>query len=83
MFKKTPAECGEKLTHDGVSLLRTEDLTGGLWLPGDGSGSPTDLTMSLAAGARKNGVKIVEGVGVSSIRTAALAGMGCSKVRCI
>ncbi len=45
------------------------------------TGSPTDLTMSLAAGARMHGVQIVEGVGVSSIRTAALAGMGCSKVQ--
>ena len=36
--------------------------------------------MSFAAGARKRGVQIAEGVGVAKIRTAALAGLGCSKV---
>ena len=75
----TPRECAEKMTHDGVSLLRTDDLVGGLWLPGDGSGSPTDLTMSFAAGARQLGVAIHEGVSVRSVLTAAVAG-GVNKV---
>ena len=76
----TPAECGQMMMGDGAPLIRTDDLVGGLWLPGDGSGSPTDLTMSLAAGARANGVEIHEGVAVSSFRTAALPGLGCSKL---
>src|SRR6187399_2984022 len=41
-------------------LLRTEDLQGGLWIPGDGKANPADLTMSLAKGARNRGVKIAE-----------------------
>ena len=60
----TPEECGKMMSHDGVDLIRTEDLTGGLWLPGDGSGSPTDLTMSMVKGARLLGVNIKEGTGV-------------------
>jgi 4-methylaminobutanoate oxidase (formaldehyde-forming) len=76
----TPRECGEKMSHDNIQLIRTDDLVGGLWLPGDGSGSPTDLTMSFAAGARKLGVKIFEGVGVRTFRTAMLGASGVSKV---
>ena len=71
----TPSECNEKMN----GLLRTDDLVGGLWLPGDGSGSPTDLTMSFAAGARQLGVSIFEGVGVRGFRTASVGG-GTSKV---
>ncbi len=37
-------------------LLRNDDLHGGLWFPGDGKANPTDLTMSLAKGARLRGV---------------------------
>ena len=76
----TPRECGQKMSHDGVELLRTDDLVGGLWLPGDGSGSPTDLTMSFAAGARQRGVAIHEGVRVERIRTASLGASGVSKL---
>lgn len=70
----SPRECGEKYSHDGVELMRYDDLKGGLWLPGDGSGSPTDLTMSLAAGARQRGVSIREGVRVEKFLTANYAG---------
>jgi 4-methylaminobutanoate oxidase (formaldehyde-forming) len=31
-----------------VPLLRTDDLSGAVWLPGDGKANPADLTMSLA-----------------------------------
>jgi glycine/D-amino acid oxidase-like deaminating enzyme len=41
-------------------LLRTDDLTGAVWIPGDGKANPTDLTQSLARGARMRGVRIVE-----------------------
>ncbi len=50
-------------------LLRTDDLHGGLWIPGDGKANPADLTMSLAKGARNRGVKIVEGVEVVGVLT--------------
>ena len=60
--------------ESAAGALRTDDLVGGLWLPGDGSGSPTDLTMSFAAGARQLGVSIFEGVGVRGFRTASVGG---------
>jgi len=50
-------------------LLRTDDLHGGLWIPGDGKANPADLTMSLAKGARNRGVKIVEDVEVIGVLT--------------
>ena len=40
--------------------MRTDDLVGAVWLPGDGKANPTDLTQSLAKGARNLGVKIFE-----------------------
>jgi glycine cleavage system aminomethyltransferase T/glycine/D-amino acid oxidase-like deaminating enzyme len=45
-----------------VPILRTDDLAGGVWIPGDGKANPTDLTQSLAKGARMRGATIVEGV---------------------
>jgi len=39
----------------------------GIWLPEDGSASPTDLTMAYAAGARNSGAKLVENCGVDKI----------------
>ena len=48
-------------------LLRSDDLQGGIWIPGDGKANPTDLTMSLAKGARNRGVKIVEGAEVTGV----------------
>src|ERR1700692_1262782 len=42
-------------------ILRTDDLAGAVWIPGDGKANPTDLTQSLAKGARMRGVRIVEG----------------------
>ncbi|MEP6876304.1 MAG: FAD-dependent oxidoreductase, partial [Burkholderiales bacterium] len=50
-------------------LLRTDDLHGGLWIPGDGKANPADLTMSLAKGARNRGVKIVEDIEVIGVLT--------------
>ncbi|HVF62674.1 MAG TPA: FAD-dependent oxidoreductase [Casimicrobiaceae bacterium] len=48
-------------------ILRTDDLAGAVWIPGDGKANPTDLAMSLAKGARNGGAAIVEGVEVTSI----------------
>jgi 4-methylaminobutanoate oxidase (formaldehyde-forming) len=45
--------------------MRTDDLLGGIWLPGDGKVNPTDLTQSLAKGARQAGATVREGVRVT------------------
>src|SRR5512139_4156465 len=45
-------------------LMRTDDLQGAVWLPGDGKANPADLTIALAKGARNGGVRIFEGVRV-------------------
>jgi 4-methylaminobutanoate oxidase (formaldehyde-forming) len=49
-------------------ILRTDDLVGAVWIPGDGKANPTDLTQSLAKGARLLGATIVERVRVGGIR---------------
>jgi 4-methylaminobutanoate oxidase (formaldehyde-forming) len=51
-----------------VPLLRTDDLAGGVWIPGDGKANPTDLTQSLARGARSGGAKIFEGTMVTGVQ---------------
>ncbi|MDP1969166.1 MAG: FAD-dependent oxidoreductase, partial [Burkholderiaceae bacterium] len=58
----TPTEAGER-----YPVMRTDDLQGALWLPGDGKANPADLTMSLAKGARMRGVRIAEGVEVTGV----------------
>jgi 4-methylaminobutanoate oxidase (formaldehyde-forming) len=56
-----------KRAGDLYPLLRTDDLEGAIWIPGDGKVNPADLTMSLAKGARNRGVKIVEDVEVTGV----------------
>ncbi|MBI4923350.1 MAG: FAD-dependent oxidoreductase [Devosia nanyangense] len=46
-------------------LMDTSDLIGASWLPTDGQASPSDITQSLARGARIHGAKIFEGVRVT------------------
>ena len=58
----TPAEIAAR-----VPFMRTDDLQGGMWIPGDGKANPTDLTMSLAKGARNGGAKLIEGVEVTGV----------------
>ncbi len=58
----TPKEAG-----DLYPVMRTDDLHGALWIPGDGKANPADLCMSLAKGARNRGVKMVEGVEVTGV----------------
>ncbi len=58
----TPAEAGAL-----YPVMRTDDLQGAIWIPGDGKANPADLTMSLAKGARQRGVRIVEGVEVTGV----------------
>ncbi|MBI3453325.1 MAG: FAD-dependent oxidoreductase, partial [Rhodospirillales bacterium] len=49
-------------------LMRTDDLAGAVWLPGDGKANPTDLTQALAKGARQGGVRIFEKTRVTGLR---------------
>ncbi|MAS06556.1 MAG: FAD-dependent oxidoreductase [Ahrensia sp.] len=46
-------------------LMDTSDLVGASWLPTDGQASPSDITQSLAKGARMHGAKIHEQVRVT------------------
>jgi 4-methylaminobutanoate oxidase (formaldehyde-forming) len=55
-------------------LMRTDDLQGAVWLPGDGKANPADLTLALAKGARNRGVKIFEGVRVTDPSVVAVDG---------
>ena len=41
-------------------VLATEDLVGAIWLPGDGTANPVDVTASLARGARQGGARVFE-----------------------
>ena len=51
-------------------LMDVSDLIGASWLPTDGQASPSDITQSLAKGARMHGARIVEGVRVTGFRMA-------------
>jgi 4-methylaminobutanoate oxidase (formaldehyde-forming) len=77
----TPREAG-----DLYPVMRTDDLQGAMWIPGDGKANPADLTMSLAKGARKRGVRMLEGVEVTGVITEAgrVAGVRTAQgdVRC-
>ncbi|HYB40831.1 MAG TPA: FAD-dependent oxidoreductase, partial [Candidatus Methylomirabilis sp.] len=57
-------------------LMRTDDLTGAVWLPGDGKGNPADITAALARGARANGVAVFEKTRVTAIKVAGGAAVG-------
>jgi 4-methylaminobutanoate oxidase (formaldehyde-forming) len=46
-------------------LMEVGDLVGASWLPTDGQASPSDITQSLARGARMHGATIVENVRVT------------------
>jgi 4-methylaminobutanoate oxidase (formaldehyde-forming) len=59
-----PSEAGELWP-----VMRTDDLRGAVWLPGDGKANPTDLTQSLARGARMRGARIVENVRITGVQT--------------
>jgi 4-methylaminobutanoate oxidase (formaldehyde-forming) len=59
----SPAEAGRLWP-----LMRTDDLAGAVWIPGDGRTNPIDTTLALARGARQGGATIVENVSVTGIR---------------
>jgi 4-methylaminobutanoate oxidase (formaldehyde-forming) len=56
-----------KEAQDLWPLMQVDDVVGAAFLPMDGQVSPTDITMSLAKGARQGGVTIAEGVKVTGI----------------
>ncbi len=60
----TPQEAQDKWP-----VMQVDDVKGGLWMPGDGKANPTDLTQSLAKGARMGGAKVIEGIKVTDILT--------------
>jgi len=60
----TPKQAGEK-----YPIMRTDDLVGAVWLPGDGKANPADITQALARGARNGGVRILEQTRVTAIGT--------------
>ena len=70
-------------------LMNVDDLVGATFLPTDGQASPSDITQSLAKGARMHGAKLFEGVRVtgfdvvegtiSAVRTGA-GRIACEKV---
>ncbi|MFO1325833.1 MAG: FAD-dependent oxidoreductase [Rubrivivax sp.] len=62
----TPKEAG-----DLYPVMRTDDLQGAIWIPGDGKANPADLCMSLAKGARNRGARLLEHVEVTGVLTEA------------
>jgi heterotetrameric sarcosine oxidase gamma subunit len=48
-------------------VMAVDDVVGALWLPGDGTANPTDLTLALAKGARMRGAQVVERTRVVAI----------------
>ena len=60
----SPQEAGDKWP-----VMRTDDLVGGVWLPGDGKANPADITQALARGARNGGAIVREGIRVTGIET--------------
>ncbi len=60
----SPQEAGDKWP-----VMRTDDLVGGVWLPGDGKANPSDITQALARGARSGGATVREGIRVTGIET--------------
>lgn len=49
-------------------LMQVDDLVGASWLPTDGQASPSDITQSLAKGARMHGANLIEGVRVTGFQ---------------
>ena len=77
----SPQQAGER-----YPLMRTDDLQGAIWIPGDGKANPADLAMSLAKGARNGGVRIIEDIEVTGVISGQgrVAGVrtGQGEVRC-
>ena len=59
-------------------LMRTDDLAGAVWIPGDGRTNPIDTTLAMARGARQGGATILDNVTVIGIRRERGAATGVS-----
>lgn len=57
-----------KEAQDLWPIMDVSDLVGAAFLPTDGQASPSDITQSLAKGARMHGARICEGVSVIGFR---------------
>jgi len=60
-------EVSPREVADLFPFARTDDLLAGFYVPGDGRVNPVDATMSLAKGARRQGVTIAQGVTVADV----------------
>lgn len=58
----TPGEVAERWP-----LVKTDDLSGGIWMPKDGQVNPADVTMAMAKGARMGGATLLENAKVTKI----------------
>jgi glycine cleavage system T protein len=58
----SPSEVKDRYPH-----LNVDDVCGAIYLPKDGQGDPTNITLAMAKGARQMGAKVFEGVKVNSI----------------
>src|SRR4029077_20410551 len=61
--------------------MRTDDLTGALWLPDDAKVNPADVTQALAKGARLGGARIFEQTRVTAIHQQNGAATGVATTR--
>jgi glycine cleavage system aminomethyltransferase T/glycine/D-amino acid oxidase-like deaminating enzyme len=61
-------EISAKQVGDMFPIAKTDDILAGFYVKEDGRANPVDITMSLAAGARKLGVKIIEQVAVTNVK---------------
>jgi len=59
---------GPKEARDLFPIMDVADVVGAAFLPTDGQVNPSDLTQSLAKGARMAGVRVVEDCAVTAIR---------------
>ncbi|MBI4933058.1 MAG: GcvT family protein [Actinobacteria bacterium] len=60
-------ELSPREVADMFPLARTDDLLAGFYVAGDGRVNPVDVTMSMAKGARQQGVTIAQGVSVVDV----------------
>ncbi|PWN01234.1 FAD-dependent oxidoreductase [Nocardioides silvaticus] len=58
----TPEEARER-----YPVMQVDDVVGAIWLPGDATANPTDLTQALAKGARQRGAVVRERVRVLDV----------------
>ncbi len=62
-------EISPREMKDLFPWAETDDLLAGFHVPGDGRVNPVDLTTALAKGARRLGVRVLEGVSVEDVLT--------------